>query len=63
MLVAIVRPGSVISVNDPVRSVERRAGRIKSSVDNTLITVDSNQNLDTFTGSNKKCALFYPMEV
>ena len=50
---AIVRPGSVISINDPVRSVERRAGRIKSSNDPTQITVDSNQNLDTFTGSNK----------
>ena len=57
---AIVRPGSVISINDPVRSVERRAGRIKSSVDNTQITVDNNQNLDTFTGSNKKCSVVLP---
>lgn len=60
---AIVRPGSVIAVNDPVRSLERRSGRIKaitSTASQTLITVDSVQDLDTFTGANKKCSVILP---
>jgi predicted phage tail protein len=56
---AIVRPGSVISVNDPVRSVERRAGRIKSAT-TTQITVDNTKDLNTFTGTNKKCSIILP---
>jgi len=56
---AIVRPGSVISVNDPVRSVERRAGRIKSAT-TTQITVDNDIDLNTFSGSNKKCSVILP---
>ena len=56
---AIVRPGSVISVNDPVRGGERRSGRIKAAT-TTQITVDSTQDLDTFTGSNKKCSVILP---
>ena len=56
---AIVRPGSVISVNDPVRGGERRSGRINAAT-TTQITVDSTQNLDTFTGSNKKCSVILP---
>ena len=45
---AIVRPGSVISVNDPVRSGERRSGRINAAT-TTQITVDNITDLDTFT--------------
>ena len=45
---AIVRPGSVISVNDPVRSVQRRSGRVKSATTEE-ITVDSDKDLSTFT--------------
>ena len=56
---AIVRPGSVISINDPVRSVERRAGRIKSAT-TTQITVDNTKDLSTFTGTNKKCSIILP---
>ena len=56
---AIVRPGSVISVNDPVRGGERRSGRINAAT-TTQITVDNIQNLDTFTGSNKKCSVILP---
>ena len=58
---AIVRPGSVISINDPVRSGERRAGRIKSAT-TTQITVDNTKDLSTFTGTNKKCSIILPME-
>ena len=56
---AIVRPGAVISINDPVRSVERRAGRIKSAT-TTQITVDNTKDLSTFTGTNKKCSIILP---
>jgi len=56
---AIVRPGSVISVNDPVRGGERRSGRIQSAT-TTAITVDNVKDLSTFTGSNKKCSVVLP---
>ena len=56
---AIIRPGSVISVNDPVRSVERRAGRIKSAT-TTQITVDNDIDLDTYSGNDKKCSVILP---
>jgi len=56
---AIVRPGSVISVNDPVRGGVRRSGRIKSAT-TTAITVDNVKDLDTFTGTNKKCSVILP---
>jgi len=56
---AIVRPGSVISVNDPVRGGERRSGRIKSAT-TTAITVDNVKDLTTFTGTNKKCSVMLP---
>ena len=56
---AIVRPGSVISVNDPVRGGKRRSGRINTAT-TTQITVDNTTDLDTFTGSNKKCSVILP---
>jgi len=56
---AIVRPGSVISINDPVRGGERRSGRIKSAT-TTAITVDNVKDLNTFTGTNKKCSVVLP---
>ena len=56
---AIVRPGSVISINDPVRSVERRSGRVKSAT-TTVITVDSSQDLSTLQGTNKTLSVMLP---
>ena len=56
---AIVRPGSVISINDPVRSVERRSGRVKSAT-TTAITVDSDKDLSTFAGTNKTLSIMLP---
>ncbi len=56
---AIVRPGSVISVADPVRGGERRSGRIKSAT-TTTITVDNNKDLSGFIGSNPKCFVLLP---
>ena len=60
---AIVRPGSVISINDPVRSVERRSGRVKSVATVggvSVITVDSSQDLSTFQGTNKTLSVMLP---
>ena len=56
---AIVRPGSVISINDPVRAGERRSGRINAAT-TTQITIDSIQDLNTFGGTNKKCSVILP---
>jgi len=56
---AIVRPGSVISINDPVRDVERRSGRIKSAT-TTQIIVDNVKDLDNFSGTNQKCSVILP---
>ncbi len=59
----IVRPGSVIRINDPVRSVQRRAGRIKSvNTAKTQITVDNAQDLSDFMGSgtDHKCSVMLP---
>ena len=50
---AIVRPGSVILVNDPVRQGDRRSGRIKAAT-TTQITVDDPKDLESFVGGNQK---------
>ena len=56
---SICRVGGVISVADPVRSSYRRSGRV-SSATTTQITVDSIQDLNTFTGSSKKFSVIMP---
>lgn len=56
---AIVRPGSVISINDPVRSVQRRSGRVKSATTEE-ITVDSDKDLSTFVGGNQTLSIILP---
>ena len=60
---AIVKPGSVISINDPVRSVERRSGRVKSVATIggvSVITVDSSQDLSSLQGTNKTLSVMLP---
>jgi len=56
---AIVRPGAVIAVNDPMRHGTRRSGRIKTAT-TTQITVDNIADLSTFGGTNKKCHVLLP---
>ena len=56
---AIVRPGSVISINDPVRAGVRRSGRINTA-STTQITVDNTTDLSGFSGSNQKCSVILP---
>jgi len=53
---AIVRPGSVISINDPVRAGFRRSGRINTA-STTQITVDNTNDLSGFSGTNQKCSV------
>jgi len=43
---AIVRPGTVIEVNDPVRAGLRRGGRLKSATSSTVVTVDDTSATD-----------------
>jgi len=54
-----IRPGSVIDINDPVRSGARRSGRINTAT-TTAITVDDLQDISTFTGANQKCSVQMP---
>ena len=56
---AIVRPGSIIAVNDPVRQGDRRSGRIAAAT-TTQITVDDTQDLSSFVGGNQKVSVIMP---
>ena len=56
---SIVRPGSVIAVNDPVRQGDRRSGRIAAAT-TTQITVDDTADLFSFGGSNQKVSVIMP---
>ena len=61
---AVVRPGAVISVNDPVKQGQRRSGRIKSVVnsaqDGVGIIVDNTEGLNSFIQNNAKCSVILP---
>jgi len=56
---SIVRPGTVIEINDPVKSLQRAGGRINSiSDDNTVLTVDDTTNLiSTLAGTDQKISV------
>ena len=43
---AIVRPGAVIEINDPVRAGVRRGGRLKAVTSTTVVTVDDTTATD-----------------
>jgi|TARA_R100000482_G_scaffold9908_3_gene2966 predicted phage tail protein len=47
---AIIRPGDIIEVSDPVRTSSRRGGRIKSAT-TTAVTVDDFEDLPSSGGS------------
>ena len=42
----IVRPGSIIEINDPVRAGLRRGGRLKTVTSTTVVTVDDTEATD-----------------
>ena len=52
----VVRPGQIIEIADPVRSGERRLGRIKSATTNT-VTADDVTGLSMQIGSTLSCVL------
>ena len=52
----IVRPGQVIEIADPVKSGERRGGRIKSATTNS-VTVDDTTDLVFSVGSTLSAIL------
>ena len=56
---SIVRPGSVILINDPVRHGFRRSGRIAAAT-TTQITIDDEFGLSNFGGTNRKCSVILP---
>ena len=56
---AIIRPGSVIQINDPVRTEVRRSGRIKAAT-TSAITVDDVKDLAGFAGTNPRCHVILP---
>ena len=59
---AIVRPGAVIEIQDPVRNAQRRGGRVKAAT-TTQITVDDvlSTNLQTITmADNPKLSVIMP---
>ena len=56
---AIVRPGSVIKINDPVRHGYRRSGRIVAATAR-IITIDNKEGISTFTGSTQKMYVILP---
>jgi len=53
---AVVSPGDIIQINDPVRSGSRRAGRIKSAT-TTAVTVD---DFDGFPSSGGSLSVLLP---
>ena len=55
----IVRPGSVIEINDPVRAGVRRGGRV-SAATTTTITVDDTANTDLPTTNSPTISVIMP---
>ena len=43
---AVVRPGSIIEINDPVRAGVRRGGRLSAVASTTVVTVDDTEATD-----------------
>jgi len=56
---SIVRPGTVIEINDPVKSLQRAGGRVNSiSDDNTVLTVDDTTTLmSQLAGTDQKISV------
>ena len=55
----IVRPGSVIEINDPVRAGVRRGGRVNAAT-TTTITVDDTANTDLPTTNSPTISVIMP---
>ena len=49
---AVVRPGAIIEIQDPVRAGVRRGGRLKSAASTTVVTVDDTAATDLAIDAN-----------
>tara|TARA_R100000329_G_scaffold1609_2_gene2754 strand:- start:3070 stop:6684 length:3615 start_codon:yes stop_codon:yes gene_type:complete len=57
---AVVRPGAIIDINDPVRAGVRRGGRLSAVASTTVMTVDNVDNTDLPTTNNPKFSVVLP---
>jgi predicted phage tail protein len=57
---AVVRPGSIIEINDPVRAGVRRGGRLKTVTSTTVVTVDDTNATDLPTTGSPTLGLILP---
>ena len=56
----VVRPGTVIEIQDPVRAGVRRGGRLKSVTSTTVVTVDDTDATDLSTTGSPTLSLILP---
>jgi len=57
---AVVRPGAIIEVQDPVRAGVRRGGRLKAVTSTTVVTVDDTNATDLPTDGSPTLGLILP---
>ena len=57
---AVVRPGVVIEIQDPVRAGVRRGGRLKTVTSTTVVTVDDTATTDLPTTNNPTLSVILP---
>ena len=57
---AVVRPGAVIEINDPVRAGVRRGGRLKSVTSTTVVTVDDTNATDLTSENSATLSVILP---
>ena len=57
---AVVRPGTIIEINDPVRAGVRRGGRLKTVTSTTVVTVDDTNATDLATTGSPTLGLILP---
>ena len=56
----IVRPGSIIDINDPLRAGVRRGGRLAGVTSTTVVTVDDTNATDLTTDNSPTLSLVLP---
>ena len=57
---AVVRPGAIIEIQDPVRAGVRRGGRLKAVTSTTVVTVDDTNATDLPTDGSPTLGLILP---
>ncbi len=57
---AVVRPGAIIDINDPVRAGVRRGGRLSAVASTTVMTVDDANASDLATTNSPKFSVVLP---